>query len=170
MELILKAAGIIFIVLIGFNILMRIVYSGPSKLNKRHASNKISDKDFEALQKLFDDSLNILATAETIQTKKVAQAVRLTALAIAKSVDSEQKGQLVENSRWISSMSIKAGMPKQIADKYEEMIAEINSKDWEMIDVVKARTDLREADELMIEAVLNFEGDHLQKRFPKHFN
>lgn len=76
MESVLKGFGILFLGLIGFHIIMRILYSGPSTMSKEHNSNKISEKDFEKLHELFDDALNLLAAAQSIRTKKVALAVR----------------------------------------------------------------------------------------------
>lgn len=169
MEFFLKIAVGILVVYIVIKLIGKLLL-GPSKLSKEHHTNKISDNEFESLSELFDDAVNLWASAETKETKRASSAARLTATAIAKSVSEKQKQLLLDNLSWLAELGKKAGVSSNVVNKYHEIIDEINQQNWEMIDVVRDRTELRDIDEGMIEAVLNFEGDHLKKRFPKHFD
>lgn len=169
MESFLKIAVGFIVVYIGIKFIGKFLI-GPSKLSKEHHTNKISDNEFESLSELFDDAVNLWACAKTKDAKQASSAARLTATAIAKSVSERQKQVLMDNLSKVAELGSKAGVSQKIVAKYHEIIDEINQRNWELIDVIRDRTELREADEGMIEAVLNFEGNHLKKRFPKHFD
>jgi len=169
MESLLIIVVVLIVVYIGIKFIGKFLV-GPSKFSKEHHTNIISDNEFESLSELFDDAVNLWACANTKDTKRAASAARLTAFAIAKSVSEKQKKVLVDNLSWVAELGKKAGISQEILSKYYEIIGEINQQNWKFIDAIRDRTELRDVDEAMLEAVLNFENNHFKKRFPKHFD
>ena len=128
-------------------------FSGQSNLSKNHKGNIINDENFQKLEELFLDAVNLYSCPITKDTLKVAPAARLCATTIAKTVNETQ-----------------TGMKKKIIDKHTEILEHINQKEWSQIDSIKDKTELRELNTEFIDAILNYEGDYLKTKFPKHFN
>jgi len=145
-------------------------FSGPSNLSKNHKDNIINDESFQKLEELFLDAVNLYSCPITKDTLKVAPAARLCASTIAKTVNETQKQQLISSLQWVSDMAVKTGMEKKIIDKHTEILEHINQKEWSQIDSIKDKTELRELNTEFIDAILNYEGDYLKTKFPKHFN
>ena len=145
-------------------------FSGPSNLSKNHKDNIINDKNYQKLEELFLDAVNLYSCPITKDTIKVAPAAKLCATTIAKTVNETQKRQLISSLQWVSDMAVKTGMEKKIIDKHKEILEHISQKEWSLIDSIKDKTELRELNTEFIDAILNYEGDYLKTNFPKHFN
>ena len=146
------------------------LFSGPSELSKSHKDNVIEDENFDSLEELFLDAVNLYSCPVTKDTIEFAEAAKSCAIIIAKEVNLEQKQQLISSLNWVSDMATKTGMSKKIINKHKEIIEYINQKDWSLVDAIKDKTELRQTNEELLEAILNYQGDYLKKTFPKHFD
>ena len=145
-------------------------FSGPSKLSKSHKSNVINHENFQKLEELFLDAVNLYSCPVTKDTIEVAPASKLCATAIAKSVSEEQKQQLISSLTWVSDMGAKAGLAKNVIDKHKEIIEYIDQKKWSLIDAIKDKEELNELNKDFLDAINNYKGDYFKIFFPKHFN
>ena len=146
------------------------VFSGPSEFSKAHKNNIINDENFDSLEELFLDAVNLYSCPITKETIKFAEAAKSCAIIIAKEVNLKQKQQLVSSLNWVSNMAVKTGMSKKIINKHKEIVEYINKKDWSLVDSIKDKTELRKTNKELLEAILNYQGDYLKKTFPKHFD
>lgn len=128
-----------------------------------------SDK-FELWQELFEDSINLYASAEKKNTLKVAPAAKLAAIAIAHRVGEEQKNELISNARSVQSMSKKLGLAPTVIGKYDEVLSAIEQEEWTVVSGMRYMEKLAGLDPKLQEAVNSYNGKYLKEKFPSHYN
>lgn len=139
------------------------------KTNKNSKNNFITEDNFQSLDELFLDAINLYSCSISKETLKASQSAKLTAIIIGKTVSTKQKVKLTEGLEEVIKMAQKAGLKKIIIDKHNEILLIINQKTWTIKDAEEDEKVLKEIDKEMLEAIYNYDGNYLKKRFPKHY-
>ena len=121
------------------------------------------------MDELFLDAINLYSCSVSNETFKASPSAKLTAIIIGKIVSAEQKVKLIEGLEWVIKMAQKAGLEKNIIDKHNEIILIINQKNWTIKDAEDDKKALKEIDNEMLNAIYDYNGNYLKKRFPKHY-
>ena len=136
---------------------------------KNSKNNFITDDNFESLDELFLDAINLYSCSVSNETFKATPSAKLTAIIIGKIVSPEQKVKLIAGLEWVIKMAPKAGLKKNIIDKHNEILLIVNQKTWTIEDSEEDKKSLKEIDNEMLEAIYDYNGNYLKKRFPKHY-
>ena len=136
---------------------------------KNSKNNFITEDNFESLDELFLDAINLYSCSVSKDTFKAIPSAKLTAIIIGKIVNAEQKVKLTVGLEWVIKMAQKAGLEKKIIDKHNDILLIINQKTWTLKDIKEDEEALKELDNEMLEAIHDYNGCYLKKRFPKHY-